>query len=144
MLSKTAQDVMGGEENEQMGVGENWVCSDVEKEYGGEEDEVLWPHRPEERYGEKVDAREGGRQAEKGQTCKDLVPGFERMDQAEHCCCITTGDRSGKMAINHQSHSSADSATSLEREDHMYGHHWYRSCFIAVWYARQITPNKTP
>ena len=44
------------------------VCSDVEKEYGGEEDEVLWPHRPEERYGEKVDAREGGRQAEKGQT----------------------------------------------------------------------------
>ena len=57
---------MSGEENEQMGVGENWVCSDVEKEYGGEEDEVLWPHRPEERYGEKVDAREGGRQAEKG------------------------------------------------------------------------------
>ena len=49
---------MDGEENEQMGVGENWVCSDVEKEYGGEEDEVLWPHRPEERYGEKVDARE--------------------------------------------------------------------------------------
>ena len=36
-----------------MGVGENWVCSDVEKEYGGEEDEVLWPHCPEERYGEK-------------------------------------------------------------------------------------------
>ena len=34
---------MGGEENEQMGVGEDWVCSDVEKEYGGEEDEVLWP-----------------------------------------------------------------------------------------------------
>ena len=92
-------------------VGENWVCSDVEKEYGGEEDEILWPHRPEERYGEKVDAREGGRQAEKGQTNNGLVPGFERMDQGEHCCCITTGDRSGKMARNHQSHSSADSAT---------------------------------
>ena len=111
MLSKTAQGVMGGEENEQMGVGENWVCSDVEKEYGGEEDEVIWPHRPEERYGEKVDAREVGRQAEKGQTNNGLVPGFERMDQAEHCCCITIGDRSGKMARNHQSHSSADSAT---------------------------------
>ena len=52
---------MGGEENEQMGVGEDWVSFDVEKEYGGEEDEVLWPHRPEERYGEKIDARESGR-----------------------------------------------------------------------------------
>ena len=31
-----------------MGVG---VCFDVEKEYVGEEDEVLWPHCPEERYG---------------------------------------------------------------------------------------------
>ena len=102
---------MDGEENEQMGVGEDWVCFDVEKEYVGEEDEVLWPHRPEERYGEKTDARKDGRQAEKGQTSNDLVPGFERMDQAGHCWCITTGDRSGKMAKNHQSHSSADSAT---------------------------------
>ena len=49
-LSNTAQGVMGGEENEQMGVGEDWVCFDVEKEYGGEEDEALWPHRPEERW----------------------------------------------------------------------------------------------
>ena len=32
---------MDGEENEQMGVIEDWVCLDVEKEYGGEEDEVL-------------------------------------------------------------------------------------------------------
>ena len=55
--------------------------------------------------------RKDGRQAEKGQTSNDLVPGFERMDQAGHCWCITTGDRSGKMAKNHQSHSSADSAT---------------------------------
>ena len=70
--------VMDGEENEQMGVGEDWVCFDVEKEYVGEEDEVLWPHRLEERYGEKADAREDGRQAEKGQTSNDLVPGFER------------------------------------------------------------------
>ena len=41
VLSKTAQGVMGGEENEQMGVGEDWVCFDVEKEYGVEEDGVL-------------------------------------------------------------------------------------------------------
>ena len=65
----------------------------------------------EERFGEKTDARKDGRQAEKGQTSNDLVPGFERLDQAGHCWCITTGDRSGKMAKNHQSHSSADSAT---------------------------------
>ena len=102
---------MDGEENEQIGVGEDWFCFDVVREYGGEEDEVLWPHRPEERYGEKIDAREDGRQAEKGQTCNELVPGIERMDQAGHCCCITTVDRSGKMAKNHQSHSSTESAT---------------------------------
>ena len=66
----------------------------------------------EERYGEKTDAREDERQAEKGHTSNDLVPGFERMDKAAgHCWCITTGDRSGKMAKNHQSHSSVDSAT---------------------------------
>ena len=46
----TAQSVMGGEENEQIGVGEDWVCFDVEKGYGEEEDEVIWPHRQEERY----------------------------------------------------------------------------------------------
>ena len=102
---------MDGEENEQMCVGEDWVCFDVEKEYGGEEDEVLWPHRPEERYEEQIDAREDGRQAEKLQTSNDLVPGFERIDEAGHCFCITTGERSGKMSTNHQSHSSADSAT---------------------------------
>ena len=60
-----------------MGVGEDWVCFDVEEEYVGKE--VLWPHRPEERYGEKTDARKDGRQAEKGQTSNDLVPGFERV-----------------------------------------------------------------
>ena len=49
-----------------MGVGEDWVCFDVEKEYVGEEDEVIWPHRPEERHGEKTDARKDERQAEKG------------------------------------------------------------------------------
>ena len=30
----------------QMDVGQDWVCLDVETKYGGEEDEVLWPHRP--------------------------------------------------------------------------------------------------
>ena len=64
-----------------MGDGQDWICFDVEKEYGGEEDEVLWTHRTEERYGEKTDVRKDGRQVAKGQTCKDLVPGFERMDQ---------------------------------------------------------------
>ena len=68
-----------------MGVDQDWVCFDVEKEYVGEGDEVLWPHRPEERYRKKLDAREDGRQAKKGQTSNDLVPGFKRMDQAGHC-----------------------------------------------------------
>ena len=66
MLSKTAQGVVDGEENEQMGVGEDWVCFDVDQEYGGEEHEVIGPRRPEERYREKIDAREDGRPAEKG------------------------------------------------------------------------------
>ena len=42
---------MGGEENKQMGVGEDLVSFEVEKEYGGEEDEVLWPHRPIKQLG---------------------------------------------------------------------------------------------
>ena len=50
VLSKSAQGVMAGEENEQMAVGQDWVCFDVEKEYGGEEDEVLWPHRPKKQH----------------------------------------------------------------------------------------------
>ena len=33
VLSKTAQGVMDGEENEEMGGGEDWVCFDVEKAY---------------------------------------------------------------------------------------------------------------
>ena len=68
-----------------MGVGEDWVCFNVKTEYVGEEDEVIWPHRSEERYGEKTDANEDGKQAEKGQISNDLVPEFERMDQAGHC-----------------------------------------------------------
>ena len=49
---------MDGEENEHMGAGEDWVCFDVEKEYVGEEDEVIWQQRPDERCGENTDARE--------------------------------------------------------------------------------------
>ncbi len=37
---------MGGEENEQMGDGQYWVCFYAEKEYHGEEVEIMWPHRP--------------------------------------------------------------------------------------------------
>ena len=43
-----------GEENEQMGVGLDWVRFDVEKErereYDGEEDEVLWSHHPKKQH----------------------------------------------------------------------------------------------
>ena len=41
VLSNTALGVMGGEENEQMCVRQDWVCFDVEKEYGGEEDDIM-------------------------------------------------------------------------------------------------------
>ena len=94
MLAKTVQGVMGREENEQMGIEENWVCFDVEKNSTAERKIRLFGRdRPEERYGEKTDAREDGRQTEKGQTRNDLVPGVERMDQTGHGCCIATGDR---------------------------------------------------
>ena len=66
----------------------------------------LFGHIVRKNGGERIDAREGGRQAEKGQTSNGLVPGFERMDKAGHRFCITIGDRSGKMARNHQSHSN--------------------------------------
>ena len=42
MLSKTAKGLMGGDESEL-----DWVFFDVQKEHGGEEVEVLWPHRPQ-------------------------------------------------------------------------------------------------
>ena len=35
VLSKTAQGAMGGEDIEQIDVGQDWVCFDVEKEHGG-------------------------------------------------------------------------------------------------------------
>ena len=82
VLSKIAQGVMGGEENEQICVGQDRVCFDVEKEYGGEEDEVLWLHCPKQHSGEKIDAGEDGKQAAMGQTSNDLVSGFQGMDKA--------------------------------------------------------------
>ena len=84
---------MDGEENEQMGVGEDCVCFDVVKEYFGEEDDVLWPPRPVERYGEKTEARKEGRHAETGQTSNDLVAG------------------ASQLATDRETHSSADNAT---------------------------------
>ena len=36
--------VKGGDEIEYIAVGQDWVCVDVAKEYGGEEDDVIWPH----------------------------------------------------------------------------------------------------
>ena len=78
-MSVRASWLEGGEENEQMDVGEDWVCFDVEKEYGGEEGEVLWQHRQNKqcRLQKRLIQGEDGRQAAKGQTCKDLVPGFK-------------------------------------------------------------------
>ena len=98
---------MGGEENEQMGIGQEWVCFDVEKEYGGDEDQVIWT--PSKTAWKKTATGEDERQMTKGQTCKDLVPGCKRMDTAGHGGCIRTGKPSGKMAGKY--HSSADSAT---------------------------------
>ena len=48
VLSKTAQGVMGGMEKKIMDLGQRdkWVCFDVKKGYGREEDEILWPHHP--------------------------------------------------------------------------------------------------
>ena len=58
--------------------------------------------------GVKIDAEEDGRQAAKGQTCNELVTGFERMDQAGHRLLHHNW---GNMAKNHQGHSSADITT---------------------------------
>ena len=41
MLLKATQGVMGGEETEQMGVGQDWICFYIEKEYGIEKDEEI-------------------------------------------------------------------------------------------------------
>ena len=97
---------MDGEENEQMGLEK--IASVLMLRKSMSERKMRFFGHIEERYGEKADARKYGRQAENGQSSNDLVP---IMDQSGHCWCITTGNRSGKMAKNHQSHSSADGAT---------------------------------
>ena len=91
MLSKTTQGFNGEEENNRMGDGHD-LGLDVEKEYGGEEYEVLSPHRPKKQHGKKTDTGEDERQAAMGQTCKDLLQGFKRLDEAGHGGCIPTGD----------------------------------------------------
>ena len=100
VLSNTAQD---GDENEQIGVGQDWICFDVEKEYDGTKDDVLLPHSPK-------------KQRWRGRPATTWFQDLKKWTKAGHGCCITTGDRSGKMARNHQCHSSADSATWLERD----------------------------
>ena len=52
---------------------QDWGCFYVEKEYGGEEDEVIWPHRPKQ-AALKMSTGDDGGQTMKGQTCKYLVP----------------------------------------------------------------------
>ena len=50
-----------------------WFCFDVEKEYDGDEDQVIWSHRPKNTACKKDDT-----QAEEGQTCtwlQDLKDG---------------------------------------------------------------------
>ena len=58
-----------------MGVGQDWFCYDVEKEYVGEEDEVLWPHLP------------------KKSMEKSLIQG-KMEGKRRRSRCIPTGDRS--------------------------------------------------
>ena len=46
VLSKTAQGVMDGEENGQVKLDKIASVLNIKKEYGREEDDVLWPYRP--------------------------------------------------------------------------------------------------
>ena len=92
--------IMDGEENEQMGAGEDWVCFDVEKEYVGEEDEVLWPHRPEERHGEKTDAREDEGKRRRGRpatTWFQYLNGWTKLDIAGASQLATDRERWRKI-----------------------------------------------
>ena len=57
VLSKAAQGVMDGEENGQVKLDHIASVLNIKKEYGREEDDVLWPYRP----GKKNDTGEGGR-----------------------------------------------------------------------------------
>ena len=48
------------------------------KSFGGEEDEVLWPHRPKKQHGKKTETVEDGRQAADLQR----APGYEKNGQS--------------------------------------------------------------
>ena len=58
-----------------MGVGQDWVCFDVEKEYGGKGDEVIWSHRPKKQHEKSLiqGEMEGKRPRGRPHTCKELV-----------------------------------------------------------------------
>ena len=72
--------------NKKKGVGQDWVCFDADKEYGREEDEVLWPHQNSNK---NIDTWEDRRQVAKGQT---WFQNFKRLDKTGHDGCIKTGD----------------------------------------------------
>ena len=79
---RRADGVKGGDEIEQMVVSQDLVYFDVEREFEGEEYDVIWPHRQQKQHGKDTDAGEDGMQTAKRQICNDLVPG--RMDTAGH------------------------------------------------------------
>ena len=94
---------MCGEENEQTGVGQDWVCFDVEKKVWRRE-KVLWSHRQKKQHRKITDTGEHRSEVAKEHTCNDLVAGFKKLDMVDMHL-----NRSGKMAGTHQSHSSTDS-----------------------------------
>ena len=81
---------MGGEENEQMSVGEDWVNFDVEKEYGGEEDDVLWPHRPKKCI---VKRMLQGKMEGKLRRGRPVKTWFQRLDMADASQLVTDRER---------------------------------------------------
>ena len=98
MSSKTAQGVMGGEENEQMGVGQDWVslCFDVEEEYVGEEDEVLWPHRPKNSMEKRLIQGKGEGKRGRGRPAKTWFQDLKewtKLDMADASQLVTDRER---------------------------------------------------
>ena len=93
-----------------MGVGEDWVCFAVDKEYVGEEDEVLWPHRPEERYGDRLMQGKMEGKRRRGRPATNWVQDLKEWTKLDIAAASQlANDR--KKGKNHQSYSSADSAT---------------------------------
>ena len=90
VLSNHAQSVMGGEENEQMCVGQDGVCFMLIKSMS-ERKRMFFGHIVRTKTWNKSATGEDGRQATKGQTRKDLVPGFKRLDKAGHSGWVLIG-----------------------------------------------------